>query len=179
MHIYLLTSLSLVFFGLIYESINSVTVTKYKKTTPIFFFTVPSFILLFIISTFRGDFTTDYKNYTNLFYLYNKFSFSELLNDRFVNEIGFIYSNKIIGQFTDNAVFIFAFMSFIILFGYFYHIKKYSNNVWLSVLMFATVGSYYASFNISRHIFAVAIIFWGSEFLYERKFIKWILVVII
>lgn len=179
MAIYLIVSLSLVLIGLAYESLNAITISKYNKKTPAYFFIIPSFFILFYISTFRGDFTTDYKNYSNLFQLYNKYSFSELLNARFQNEIGFIYINKIIGLFTEDVIYFFAVMAFVILFCFFIHLTKYSVNVWLSVLMFVTAGSFYASFNITRHIFAVAIIFIGSKYLYERKFFKWTLVVIL
>lgn len=179
MIVYLIVSISLIFLALTYESLNSLTLSKYNKRIPTYFFIIPSFLILFFISTFRGDFTTDYKNYSNLFFLYNKYSFVELFNAGFQNELGFIYLNKIIGLFTDNVIYFFAVMAAVILFGFFHHFKKYSVNLWLSVLMFVTVGSYYASFNITRHIFAVAIIFAGSKFLYERKFFKWTLVVIL
>lgn len=179
MAIYLIVSISLVILGLAYESFNYITIHTYNKKTPAYFFIIPSFLLLFFISTFRGDFTTDYKNYTNLFELYNKYSFSELFNAGFQNEIGFIYLNKIIGIISEDVTYFFAIMSLIILFGFFYHFKKYSVNLWLSVLMFITAGSYYASFNITRHIFAVAIVFVGSKFLYDRRFLKWVLVVIL
>lgn len=179
MTIYIIVSISLVFLGLSYESLNSMTLSKYNKRIPSYFFIIPSFLMLFFISTFRGDFTTDYKNYTNLFGLYNRYSFTDLLNAGFQNEIGFIYFNRILGIFTDNVIFFFAIMTFVILFGFFHHFKNYSANMWLSILMFVAAGSYYASFNITRHIFAVAIVFVGSKFLYERKFFKWLLVVIL
>lgn len=179
MLVYLSVSIALLLLGLAYESINSITKVRYNKVIPVATFTIPSFILLFVISAFRGDFTTDYKNYTGLFDLYNRYSFSELLTAGFQNEIGYIYLNKIIGLFTTDALYFFLITTFVILFGFFHHFKKYSVNLWLSVLMFVTVGSYYASFNITRHIFAVAIVFIGSRYLYERKFFKWVLVVLL
>src|SRR5690625_6863286 len=69
-------------------------------------------------------------------------------------------------------------MIIMILICFYYQLNKYSVSVWLSVLMFVTAGSFYASFNISRQIVAVAIIFMGSSFLYNRKMIKYFLVVI-
>ena len=179
MVVYLSVSIALLLLGLAYESVNSITRVKYNKVLPATVFTIPSFILLFIISAFRGDFTTDYKNYTGLFDLYNRYSFKDLLYAGFQNEIGYIYLNKIIGIFTDDALYFFMITTFVILFSFFHHFKKHSVNIWLSILMFATVESYYASFNITRHIFAVAIIFVGSKFLYERKFFKWVLVVVL
>ncbi|MEI3611407.1 EpsG family protein [Pseudogracilibacillus sp. SO30301A] len=179
MKIYLFVVITLILLGLAFKIVNMVTEQELQQKLPTYFYIIPSFVLLFFISTFRGDFTTDYKNYSDLFSLYNKYSFIDLLNADFQNEIGFIYLNKITGLFTDDVIYFFAIMTFVILFGFFHHFKKYSVNLWLSVLMFVTAGSYYASFNITRHIFAVAIVFVGSKFLYERKFFKWVLVVII
>lgn len=105
MVVYLSVSIALLLLGLAYESVNSITRVKYNKVLPATVFTIPSFILLFIISAFRGDFTTDYKNYTGLFDLYNRYSFKDLLYAGFQNEIGYIYLNKIIGIFTDDALY--------------------------------------------------------------------------
>jgi hypothetical protein len=42
-----------------------------------------------------------------------------------------------------------------------------------------TVGPFYSSFNIVRQILAVSIVFAGSKFLYERKIIKYCLIVVV
>lgn len=173
MTVYLVTSISLLILGLLYESTNSVLFDTKKKVLPSYFFIIPSFVLLFIISAFRGDFTTDYTNYTVLFKKINWFGFSDVFAI-FDHEVGFLFLNRLIGVFTDNAVYLFAITTFIILFGFYHQFNKYSVNIWLSILMFVTVGSYYASFNITRQILAVAIIFMGSRYLYERKFFKYL-----
>jgi len=69
--------------------------------------------------------------------------------------------------------------SFIILLLFFREFKKYSPYIWLSVLMFITVGQFYTSFNIIRQIIAVAIIFSGSKYLYERNLSKYIFIVLL
>lgn len=165
--------------GLLYETINSTSTDLYKKETPSSFFIVPSFILLFFISTFRGDFTTDYTNYSILFNTYNNYDFLDIFTVGFYQEIGYVLLNRVIGIFTSNEIYLFAVTTFIILFGFYHHISRYSVNIWLSVIMFVTVGSYYTSFNITRQILAAAIIFIGSKFLYERKFFKFLWVVIL
>lgn len=178
MSVYLITSITLVLLGLIYEAVNSLTKQEFNKGLPTYFYVAPSFILLFFISAFRGDFTTDYTNYSNRFNSINDYSFSDLFRYDFNIETGYLILNKIINLFTNNEVVLFAVMTLIILYGFYHQFNKYSVNIWLSVLMFVTVGSYYASFNISRQIVAVAIIFLGSRFLYNRMFFKYLLVVI-
>src|SRR5699024_10398344 len=92
-------------------------------------------------------------------------------------EFGYILLNRVIGIFTNNPDYLFAVTTLIILYGFYHQFNRYSINIWISVLMFVTVRSYYASFNITRQILAVAIVFIGSKHLYERRFFKYMLFV--
>lgn len=179
MAVYLIVSTSLVILGLGFDAFKSTAELNNYKKPPNYLYIIPSFMLLFFISAFRGDFTIDYKNYAELYHLYNNYCFWDVFQAGFNQEVGYLFLNQFIGLFTNNVIYLFAFISFITLFGFYYHFNKYSSNLWLSVLMFVTAGSYYASFNISRLIFAVAIIFIGSKFLYERKFFKFVLIVVL
>lgn len=179
MQFYIFTHITILILGLYYEGINSMNELKRRnKKLPSYFFTVPSFIILFIISAFRGDFTTDYKSYTRLFYLYNQYDFFDVLKVTDI-ESGYKLLSRSVGVFTDNEMYLFMVVSFIILICFYSQFKKHSTYMWLSVLMFVIIGSYYSSFNIIRQILAVAIIFAGSKFLYERRFFKYLLVVIL
>lgn len=179
MAIYLFVSITLLIIGLWYESANEIIKLRRNKKLPKPFYIVPSFSLLLFISAFRGDFTTDYTNYTSLFKSINSYSFWTTFKVGFDIELGYLLLNRVIGLFTTNPVFLFAVTSFVILYGFYHQFSRYSVNIWLSVLMFVTAGSFYASFNITRQILAAAIIFMGSKYLYERKFFKYVLVVII
>lgn len=178
MVVYVAVSITIVMMGLYLEFINSKPELKSHKKLPNYFFIIPSFLLLFIISAFRGDFTTDYKNYANLFDLYNQFDFWRTFQVGLDQEIGYIFLSRLIGVFTSNEIYLFIVVSIIILACFYSQFNKYSAYIWLSALMFITVGSFYSSFNIMRQILAVAIVFAGSKFLYERKTIKYFLVVI-
>lgn len=178
MFVYVTVSSIIIVLGLCYQAFNSGTGHNGKKL-PIYFFTLPTFALLFFISAFRGDFTTDYNNYSYLFRLYNRYDFFEIFQVELYQETGYILFNKIIGIFTDNVLYLFISVSLIILLSFYSQFKKHSPYIWLSVLLFVTVGSYYTSFNIMRQIMAVAIVFSGSKYLYERKPLKYFLVVII
>lgn len=178
MGIYILLATALIILGLSFESINSVLEPKQKKLSN-YFFIVPSFVIIFFVSAFRGDFMTDYVNYRNLFDNLSSLRFKELFQHEYNIEFGYVLLNGFIQFFTDDSLYLFIVTTLIILIGFYYHISKYSVNLWLSILMFVTIGSYYASFNIVRQILASAIIFAGSKFLYERKFFKFLFVVIL
>lgn len=177
MTFYITTHLSILFLGLYYETLNSKKIRSYKKKIPSYFFTLPSFALLFTLAAFRGDFTTDYNNYVTLFHRYSYYSFWDLLSLR--HEPGFVLLNKFIGAFSSNETLVFIAVSLITLTCYYRQFSKHSTYIWLSVLMFVTIGSYYPSFNIMRQILAAAIIFSGSKYLYERKFFRYLLVVLL
>ena len=179
MEMYILLAASLIILGISFESINSALESKVQKKLPYYFFIIPSFALVFFVSAFRGDFMTDYANYRDRFDSLSMYSFTDLFRYDFDIEFGYVLLNGLIHLFTDNSVYLFMITTLIILIGFYYQISKYSVNIWLSILMFVTIGSYYASFNITRQILATAIIFAGSKFLYERKFLKFLLVVIL
>ena len=175
MHIYLLTSFGIIFYGLTYEYLNDrLKIGLSKKRLPSYFFSIPIFILLFFISSFRGDFTADYKGYTYLFKVYNQFEFFEVFKAGIYQETGYLTLSRFIGLFTTNEVYLFSVTSFMIVYAFLSQFTKYSSYMWLSVLMFVTVGAYYTSFNIMRQILAVAIVFYGSKYLYDRNFIKFL-----
>ena len=88
-----------------------------KKNSILNLFMGVSFIILLIISGFRGDFTSEYRSYTNLFYYYNTFSITEILKSNFYEETGYVLFNKFIGIFTDNSVYLTLITSIIIFSG--------------------------------------------------------------
>lgn len=136
-------------------------------------------VVLVGFSGFRGDFTSDYKNFAYLFYFYNQFSLDQIFNYQFGQEIGYVLLNRFIGIFTDTSVSLMLVVAFITIVLYFKEIKKNSVYVWLSVLLFVAIGQYYLSFNLMRQILAVAIIFAGSDYLYSKKMIKYFILVVI
>jgi len=163
--------------GLWFESINSINEIRNRKRLPNYLFILPSFTLLFFFSAFRGDFNPDYTNYTTIFQLINSYSFIDAFKVGIDIEFGFLLLNRLIGVFSSNVIYLFIITSFVILIGFYHQFNRYSASIWLSVLLFVTAGSFYASFNITRQILAAAIIFAGSKYLYERKFFKYLLVV--
>lgn len=176
---YIIVNISLVFLGLFYELLNYLSVRKQGKRMPVYLFAIPSFFMLFIISSFRGDFTSDYNSYAQVFTLYNQYAILDIFKVEFYQEKGYVFLNLLIGLFTEDPTFLFMIVTFIILTCFYSQFKRHSPYIWLSVLMFVNIGAYYTSFNIMRHILAVAITFAGAKYLYERKMIKYFLVVFV
>lgn len=178
---YLVLNITVVILALISFGLKK-KIALNNKTLPndkIYLFILPSFIYLFIISAFRGDFTSDYKNYIDLFRFFNTFSFKELFLFEFYQEPGFVLLNWLLGLITENAISIIVISTIVILYAHYSQFKKYSVSIWLSILLFINIGGYYDSFNITRQIMASSIIFLGSKYLYERKFFKYLIVVLL
>ncbi|ETT41437.1 polysaccharide polymerase [Paenibacillus sp. FSL R7-269] len=177
---YIFVNLMIIASGAVLELINSKDkLNTHRNKTSAHVFLILSFTLLLAISSFRGSFTTDYTNYVYLFERYNQYGFFDVFRVGFPQEKGYIFLNRLIGLFTSNPLYLFITVSFVTLYGFYSQIRKYSIYVSLSVIMFVTVGSYYTSFNTMRQILAVSIIFAGSKFLYDRKLLKYCLVVIL
>lgn len=177
---YIFVNFVIIFGGIIYEARGEREIKlKNNISNNYMIFLIPTFVLLFIVSAFRGEFTSDYKNYSTLFHIYNQFSFFDIFQKDLYQEKGYIILNKLIGSFTSNPLYLFVIISFFIIFIFLKEFKNYSKYIWLSVLMFVTIGSFYTSFNIMRHILAVAIVFSGSKFLYDRNLLKYSLIVLI
>ena len=167
--------LALILFGFVTNSFMGKTRTKFSH----YLFIAIVFFYLFFIMSFRGDFTSDYRNYVNLFRYFSSFSFEELINGGFHQELGYVLLNWLLGLVTDNAIYIVLVSSFLILYAHFNQFKKHSVAIWLSILLFINIGGYYDSFNITRQLMASSIVFLGSRFLYERSFLKYILVILL
>ncbi len=172
--------LSVFFFGILKskKSIDTDNHNIYENKVSRIFNTI-TFLLLLVISGFRGDFTSDYNSYSTYFKYINTLSFREIFTMKFYEEKGYIVLNKIIGVFTNNSVYFMLIISIIILVLFYREFKRESSYIWFSILLFINIGAYYVSFNITRQILSAAIVFSGSKFLYDRKFIKYLLIVII
>lgn len=170
MQVYLFASLSLVLMGILYVKPNPSISSEYRKRFSERLAIFCSFTILFIVSAFRGAFTSDYRNYIWLFKYVNNFSFDEMFSYGFQQEIGYVLLNRLIGLFTSDGLYLMIATSFLILFLFYSELIRESANLWLSILMFVTIGAYYGSFNITRQIIAAAIVFASSRFLYRRDF---------
>lgn len=94
-------------------------------------------------------------------------------------ESGYLWLNKILSLVSANPQIILVVTSIIIMGGYARFIYKYSNNVWLSVYLFFTLGYFGMSMNTVRLNIAIVIILYSYDFLREKKLFKFALTVIL
>jgi len=147
-------------------------IIKPKKTN--FWFTIFA-IILFIVSAFRYNVGTDYIHYQDIFYWISQGK------ETYV-EIGYLMLNKLlIGLGFKSSISIFVVTSLVIIFSFCYSIKKFvPKKYWFfSLFLFITTGMMFASFNAIRQYFAIAITILGLPFLINRKYIIYIIYIIL
>ena len=174
MVIYLLVDIIIAFFYL--SSSNR----RPRESGKYFFAFVAIFLIL--VSSIRGNFTTDYDNYVLLYNNYAPKTFFELLSTRKpfdYPEIGYLLFQSAVEKLTGNVLFVFFFASLIIVIPNVITISKEKELSLLAILLFVEIGQYYVSFNIMRQIMAASIVVAGSKFLYEKRLIPFTLLVVI
>lgn len=125
-----------------------------KKIDNQMLFLSSSCILLFFVAAFRGDFATDYPVY---YWQFNSYKIMPITNVWAVRDIGFFLWTKFVFLFTDNTLFCFVSMAFVMMMAYYYLIKNNSRIFLLSLLMLVGIDNYVVSFNLMRYILVVAI----------------------
>lgn len=152
--------------------------TKSKRGSATYlaiFFSVFAFLMMFKGSTVGNDTNTyltlfdDIASYTDVrFYI---------KDSRY--ETGFIYFNRFISRFTDNAYAIFMVTGPFIAFSFAHFIYKYSKMPWMSTFMFLTLQFYDLSFSGLRQILSISILLFSYDFLIKRKLAPFILLVFV
>lgn len=179
MLIYLLIDFSVVTIGWLFVS-HSIKIGK-RKIDGVKLFFILSAILLIFISAFRGDFSTDYRGYEEIYHRFSRESFESIVKrPLFSNpETGYLVLQYIIQKVFGNVIFLFIITSIIIVVLNLHEIKKQCELPMLAVLLFIEVGIYSASFNLLRQSVACSILLLGTKFLYERKLFKYLGIVAI
>lgn len=145
---------------------------KYNKNKNIFL--MWSAIILIVFSSIRGDFTADYSNYEIVYNRYMDFSMYEIIRFQHGYEVLYIILNKVVYYTFNSYSFLVFLISCFVVFLNIRFIKKYSKNVFLSVLMFYTIGVYLLSFNLMRQSIAISVFLLSLDALIEKRFYKYI-----
>lgn len=135
-----------------------------------------SFLELFLILLFRAPFS-DMINYINMFHRIAELPFSELGSVGW--EYGYVIFNKIIAIISSNDRVLIGIISFITLFGQYIFIKKYSNNYLITVILFIGLNFFNYNYILLRQEIALVIILFSIRYIEEKKFIKFLLCIII
>lgn len=166
---------------LVYRT-NIINCYRYKSKDNFFiFFTMGLLLLLNCLrSVGTGNDTYSYKAlfdyYSNQYFV--DYSQAALIwMDSYI-DIGFRVLNKIFTYFCNNYQIFISIIACFIYFSTIKFIKKYSDNVVISVVLFF-LAFFHAYINVLRQAIAISIVLLGFELLYEKKILKFILFVLL
>lgn len=91
-------------------------------------------------------------------------------------EIGYIYLNILLKKISQTPQIVFIFCSIFIYFSFGRFIWKYSQMPWLSILLFFLLV-FSSTVNIMRQCVAIGFLLWSIDFILERKFIHFIIII--
>lgn len=94
-------------------------------------------------------------------------------------ELGFYYLCKLLSCIWNDGQILIIFTSIFINFSVFKFIKNNSPDYCLSTILYIIMNVFFSNMNIMRQAIAVAIILLGFEFLKEKKYVKYIITVLI
>lgn len=169
MLIYLLSVFFIIFIGLIFNYKNR----KQKKI-----YLIISFFILITIACIRdNNVGVDTEQYVRNYKVISSLDFSELSSLRY--ELGFSYLCKILSNFSENPQILIIVTSIFINISVLRFIYKNSDNVLLSTILYVIMNFYFSYMNIMRQAIAVSIILWAYEYLKKRRYIPFIILVIL
>ena len=176
MIIYYGTIFSVAFFALIADNYrNEENLIQDNNRIYTFFVTIVATILI-LVAGLRWRVGTDYGNYMNSYWLRKSTWFESLLEFE-EPALGLIAK---IGSFIyDDYASMFFLCSLITVGLYTKTISKYTNWFTVSILLYVFIGAWHGSFNGVRQYLAAAVLFAGHRFIFERKFWKYLFVVLI
>ena len=148
---------------------------KQIKSTKIFYLCICVFILG-IISACRYTPYGDFYNNCIVFIKTKYMSWREIIS---YSEFGHQLFRKFITLFTDNPQWYYAITSFFIILSFLIFIYRYSQNIYLSVFLFVTLGLYFTAHNITAQYMAISICLYSVPYLLKRNFFKFTIIVLI
>lgn len=143
---------------------------------------VIAFLVLFVLHAFKNPWTLpDTPTYVEGFVETSETDWYILINEGFKlqelkAEPGWVIMNKLLSMISSNFLILFLVTSFVILWGYFYAIKHYSNIVWMGVILFLLI-CFSCSLFILRQFLAMAITLFSCKYVIERKPIPFLLLI--
>ena len=136
-----------------------------------------TFLFLFMYSVCRENIGYDYTMYVKGFSVMGNDGFSTLIYLDW--EWGFTVLTKLVALFTQDVRIYMAVISVACLAGPFYLIYRYSQKVWLSVLLYVNLYFFYCTMNFLRQSIAISIVLFAYTFLVNRKFWKFALLILL
>ena len=141
-------------------------------------FAVIGLFILVIFAAGRYHVGTDINTYTNIFERYSSYDWST-----FFSEVDSEILYAIIAKITymcGGRVLTWGTFAALITIPTYLALKKQYPDISIGISFFVFGFSYYTTaFNITRQIIAVAIIFWGMQYIYKNKLVSYLLVVLV
>ncbi|MCM1335593.1 MAG: EpsG family protein [Bacteroides sp.] len=137
--------------------------TPVKKTV----YLAIMFILMYLVSVLRYGIGNDYFSYIRIFRQIDEAGVGELFTIGF--EPLFTLLTKGITLLTDDPTFMYAIYAALILAPVAWAIRKYSDNVWLSVVVYLCLTLFYNSLNFIRQSMAASLLLLAYGFMKEKK----------
>ena len=139
-------------------------------------------LLLFFLAAFRGNFTPDYTNYRNIYESFIGKDISIFFDPDydaiFYVEKGYGFLNFVLAKVFHDPQTIIIVTALAIVYVY-YKFGKMVEDKFLYVLLLINIGSYFQSFNVTRHILAACICMCAYSYVKEKKFFRYCLVVLL
>jgi len=149
--------------------------SKNKKKVPIFGVLI-IILILSVVAGLRWGVGTDYSTYRSNYSFYKENIIESFLN---FEEPGIRIISYISSVIYDDFATMFLIASIITVGLSVWTIYKYSNYFSISILLYIFVGAWHGSFNGIRQYLACAILFAGHHYIIERKFSKYLIIIII
>lgn len=133
-------------------------------------------IVLICVAGFRYRVGTDYGSYMRGYEARVERVWSDVIN---FNEPGLSVLAYLGSLIYDDYAMMFFLASFITVYLNVKTIDKYSTNIVLGLLLYIFIGAWHGSFNGIRQYLAAAVLFAGHRFILEKRFWKYLCVVIL
>lgn len=141
-----------------------------------------SFFFLFLVHAFKDPLSLpDLPEYQEGFYEVRDNGFGYIFSDNVSSlkaERLWHVICKIVSIICPYSLALFVLVSFVILSGYFFSIKRYSPFLWMSVLLVLT-GPYDQSLFVVRQHLAMAIVLFSYPFIIEKRFLPFFIVMVL
>lgn len=133
------------------------------------FYTLITFVVLFIFSAIREDVGADYWTYRNSFNDYRQGDFDK---NGLNYEWGFMKIIELWSKTTLDSQFMIVLCSLLTVGLYVYVFKRFSENYAYSIFLFYGLYFYFISFNAIRSTLAVAVTLAAIKYLSEKIFVN-------
>lgn len=131
------------------------------------------FNILFLLSALRGEVGNDYKTYAVTFH-------EVWVNGYVVTEPGFNLLVKIVYTIVghENYIAVFAVFSFATVFLFVKTFHEDSENFFLSMFLFMTLGLYFRTFTTVRYYFILAVALFSIRYVAQKKFMRFVVLIV-